>query len=245
LPTLDDAWAGEASEFDTVDELRADIRKRLDVVQRLQAQMGVRDRVLEAAAGLVPIEAPEALVDGETRTRLEDLDHRLRHQGSSLGEYVAATGREPEAFIEELKEGSSKAVLADLALRAVVAQEGIEANDDEVDAEVARLAERMGEKVARVRRDLEKRGALEAVRSDIARGKALQFLVDHATVVDENGEPIDLDLPDTGDDRAERDQQDEQDEQDEQREQREQPEPDAALEPASPAPALEAERPEG
>jgi trigger factor len=197
LPDLDDAWASEASEFDTVAELRDDIRKRLDVVQRLQAQMAVRDKVLEAAADLVPIEPPEALIENETRSRLQDLDHRLRHQGSNLADYVAATGQEPEAFLDELKGVSARAVLADLALRAVVAQEAIEASDAELEEELARLAERMGQKVDRVRRDLEKQGALEAVRSDIARGKALQFLVDHSTVVDENGEVLDLALPTT------------------------------------------------
>jgi trigger factor len=197
LPDLTDEWASEASEFDTVAELRDDIRKRLEVVQKLQAQMAVRDKVLEAAADLVPIEAPEALIESETRGRLQDLDHRLRHQGSNLADYVAATGQEPEAFLEELKGVSARAVLADLALRAVVVQEAIEASDDELAEEVARLAERMGQKVDRVRRDLEKQGALEAVRSDIARGKALQFLVDHSTVVDENGEVLDLTLPTT------------------------------------------------
>jgi trigger factor len=144
----------------------------------------------------VPIEAPEALIDAETRSRLQDLDHRLRHQGASLADYVAASGQEPEAFLDSMKEGSAKAVLADLALRAVVAQEQIEATDEEVDAEVERLAQQMDQKPERVRRDLEKRGLLEGVRSEIARGKALQFLVDHATVVDESGATIDLTLPD-------------------------------------------------
>jgi trigger factor len=200
LPDLTDEWASEASEFETVAELRDDIRRRLETVQKLQAQMAVRDNVLEAASELVPVEAPESLVDSETRSRLQDLDHRLRHQGSSLAEYVAASGQEAEAFVEQFKEGSTKAVLADLALRAVVAQEGIEATDEEVQEEIERLAERMEQKPDRVRRDLEKQGALEAVRSDIARGKALQFLVDHATVVDEAGEPIDLTLPDSNSD---------------------------------------------
>jgi trigger factor len=196
LPDLTDEWVEEASEFDTVDELRADIRRRLEMVQKLQAQMAVRDKVLEAAADLVPIEAPEPLIDTETRNRLQDLDHRLRHQGASLADYVAASGQEPEAFLESMKEGSAKAVLADLALRAVVAQEQIEATDDELEQEIVRLAERMNEKVDRVRRDLEKRGLLDGVRSEIARGKALQFLVDHATVVDESGATVDLTLPD-------------------------------------------------
>jgi trigger factor len=195
LPDLTDEWASEASEFENVADLRDDIRKRLEMVQKLQGQMAVRDKVLDAAADLVPILPPEALVDAEVRSRLQDLDHRLRHQGLTLADYVSSTGQEAETFVEEAKQGAARAVLADLALRSVVAREEISATDDEVDQEVARIAERMGQKVERVRRDLEKQGAIEAVRSEIARGKALQFLVDHATVVDEAGEPVDLTLP--------------------------------------------------
>ena len=86
---------------------------------------------------------------------------------------------------------------ADLALRAVIEQEAIAATDEELDVEIGRLAERMEEKPAKVRRDLERQGALEAVRSDIARGKALELLVERATVVDEEGNPVDLAPPET------------------------------------------------
>jgi len=195
LPELNDEWVDEASEFDTVDELRADIRKRLDVVQKLQAQMAARDKVLEAVADLVPVPAPEVLVDDETRRRVEDLAHRLSHQNATLDQYLEATGQEAQAFIDEVREGAVRAVLADLALRAVVAQEAIEPTDEEVDAEIVRLAERLEEKVEKVRRDLERRGVLETVRSDLARGKALEFLVEHSTVVDEEGNVIDLTIP--------------------------------------------------
>jgi trigger factor len=195
LPEVTDEWVDEASEFETVDELRADIRRRLDMMQILQAQMAVRDKVLEAAADLVPVPAPEALVESETRRRVEDLVHRLSHQKVSLDQYLAATGQEPEAFLEEVRAGATRGVLADLALRAVIAQAAIEPAEDEVDAEIVRLAERVEQKPERVRRDLEKQGALEAVRSDVARGQALQFLVDHATVVDEEGNELDLTLP--------------------------------------------------
>ena len=124
LPELTDEWVTEASEFETVDELRADIRKRVETMQRLQAQMALRDKVLDAAADLVPIEAPPTLVDAETRRRIEDLAHRLSHQGASLEQYLEMTGQEPQAFIDEIRVGAARAVLADLALRAVVAQEG-------------------------------------------------------------------------------------------------------------------------
>jgi trigger factor len=196
LPELTDEWVTEASEFETVDALRDDIRNRLEMVQKLQAQMAVRDKVLEAVADLVPISAPETLIDSETRRRIEDLAHRLSHQGANLEQYLQATGQEPQAFIDELRVGAARAVLADLALRAVVAQEEISATDEEVETEVTRLAERANQKPDRVRRELERSGALETVRSDVARGKALEFLVEHTTVVDENGNEIDISVDD-------------------------------------------------
>jgi trigger factor len=196
LPAADDEWASEASEFDTIDELRGDVRRRLELVGKVQGQMALRDKVLEAVAGLVDIEVPEALVNQELRGRLEDLAHRLSHQGATIEQYLAVTGQDQEAFLAGLREGATAAVRADLALRAVVAQEAIEASDEDLDAEIARLAERVGQKPDKLRRDLGKRGGLEAVRSDLARGKALQFLVDHANAVDEDGNPVDLTLPD-------------------------------------------------
>src|SRR5262249_31850943 len=173
LPELTDEWVKEASEFETIDELRDDIRTRVETMQRLQAQMALRDRVLEAAADLVPIQAPDTLVDNEVRRRVEDLAHRLSHQGASLEQYLEMTGQEPEAFLEEIRGGAARAVLADLALRAVVTQEEITASDAEIDVEVEQLAARADQKPAKVRRKLERSGALEAVRSEVARGKAL------------------------------------------------------------------------
>src|SRR5450432_2211354 len=157
--------------------------------------MAVRDRVLQAAADLVPVTPPAPLVEQELEQRVSDLVHQLQHRGLTIEQYLAATGREVQDFVEEMREGAARAVLADLALRAVVVQEAIEAGDAEVDVEIARIAERAGEKPEKVRRDLERRGVLEAVRFDIARGKALEFLVEHANVVDEAGDPIDLTLP--------------------------------------------------
>jgi trigger factor len=195
LPEANDEWASEVSEFDTINELRGDARNRLELYAKVQAQLEARDKVLEASSDLVMIEAPEPLVAKEMERRLHDLQHRLEPQGVNITQYLAATGQDQEGFIAGLREGCAKAVKADLALRAVVAQEGIEATDAEVDAEIERLAERFEEKPAKVRRDLEQRGALEAVRSDLARGKAVEYLVDHATVVDESGNTVDLALP--------------------------------------------------
>jgi trigger factor len=196
LPELTDEWVGEVTEFETIEALRDDTRQRMEVVTKLQAQMARRERVLDELAGIVPVEAPEPLVQQEMERRLHDLVHRLEPQGLDIPGYLAATGQDQETFVAGVREGASKAVLVDLGLRAVVAQEEIEATDEEVDAEIERLAERLGQKPERVRRDLVKRGVLEAVRSDLARGKAMEFVIDHATVVDTDGNTIDLTLPD-------------------------------------------------
>ena len=195
LPDVTDEWASEASEFDTVDELRADIRKRMELVGRMQAQMAARDKVLDAASDLVAIELPDALVQQEMEQRLHDMAHRLEAQGATIQQYLAATGMEEKEFVQQVRGSAERAARADLALRAVAMQEGIVTTDEEVDQEVERIAERLEEKPRKVRRDLERRGILEAVRSDIARGKALRFLVDHADVVDETGNTLDLKVP--------------------------------------------------
>ena len=195
LPDADDEWASEVSEFDTIAELREDARGRLDLYAKVQAQLLVRDKVLEASAELVDLDPPEALVNQEMERRLHDLHHRLEPQGLNITQYLQATGQDQDAFVASVREGATRAVKADLALRAVVAREAIVPTDDDVDAEIARLAERVEEKPEKVRRDLEQRGALEAVRSEIARGKALEHIVEHATVVDESGNPVDLTLP--------------------------------------------------
>lgn len=195
LPELTDDWVSEVSEFEKVDALRADVRNRLELVGKVQAQMALRDRVLETLADLVEIEAPETLVREEMERRLHDFAHRLDQQGATIAQYLVATGQEQDAFVGELRAGAMQGVKADLGLRAVVTQEELVATDDELDSEIERLAERLDEKPAKVRKDLDRRGVLEAVRSDIVRGKALQFLVDHATVVDQQGNPIDLTLP--------------------------------------------------
>ena len=197
LPDVDDEWVSEVSEFDTVDELRADIANRIGLVGKVQGQMAVREKVLEAVGELVDIEAPAALVDSEMERRLHDLAHRLEHQGMNIAQYLMMTGQDQQVFVDELRAGCTQAVLADLALRSVVAQEGIVAEDSEVDDEIERLASRLDQKPAKVRKDLERNGAIEALRSDIARSKAVRVLVDNADVVDEEGNPVDLTLPES------------------------------------------------
>jgi trigger factor len=198
LPEITDEWASEVSEFDTADALRNDISVRLELYAKIQGQLAVREKVLDAAAELVTIEVPSTLVDQEMERRLHDFAHRLQEQmgqGITIPQYLMATGQDQEEFLAKLRETATTAVRSDLALRSVITQEAIEIDDAEIDAEVQRLAERTGEKVTKIRKDLERDGLIGAVRSDLARGKALTFLVEHADVVDEDGNPLDLTPP--------------------------------------------------
>jgi len=195
LPEAGDAWASEASEFDTLADLRADIRNRLELVRKVQAQVALREKILEAVAGLVDIEAPEPLVRDEMERRIHDLVHRLEEQGATLAHYLAANSIDQEQFLAGVRDGSTAAVKAELALRSIIGKESLDGTEDEIDGEVARLAERMKMKPDKLRRELDRNGRIEAVRSDVARGKALQFLVEHARVIDDNGDPVDLSLP--------------------------------------------------
>lgn len=195
LPEVTDEWVREASEFDTLEELRKDIRARMEGIRRIQAQLALRDKLLDAVAGLVEVEIPESLVTGEMERRLHSMIHRLQEQGATIEQYLAATGQTEDQLVAQVRIEAVMGVKADLALRAVASQEEIEVADAEVDAEIARLAERTGAKPAQLRREIERGRGLEAVRSELARGKALQFLVDHAVVVDEEGKSLDLSLP--------------------------------------------------
>jgi trigger factor len=192
LPEVTDEWASEVSEFDTVEELRADLVKRMTAVRLANAQMALRSGTAQALADLVVDVMPDALIDGEVSRRIDDLAHRLSHQGATLQQWLEATGQSPEEFIAGHREDAASSVKVDLALRAVVVAEGIDISDDELDEELTKVAEDAGEKPAKLRKQLETNGVLPLVKLDLAKAKALQWLIDHAEVVDEEGNPVDV-----------------------------------------------------
>lgn len=191
LPEADDEFAAEASEFDTIEELRSDLEKRFSVVKKMQATMAVQQKTAEALAELVEEDAPDALVNQEMQNRLEDLGMRLQAQGIGIEQYLAQTGQDQEAFVAELRESAAQGVKVDLALRAVAIAEEIEVEDEELEAEYEAVAERVGQKVAQVRKQLERNGQVAAVRSDLRTRKALEWLTEHVELVDEGGNTID------------------------------------------------------
>jgi trigger factor len=199
LPEVTDAWAAEASEFDTVAGLREDLRTKLRQIKVMQAQMALRSHALEALVELVQDDAPEALVETEVRERLHDLGHRLEQRHISLEQFLAASGRDRSSLLAELQEEASRAVRADLALRALADAENMEVSDEDLDAVVAEMAEQAGTTGADLKRRLDRAGRLPAVRSDQRKAKALEWLLDHVALVDEEGKSVDRDelQPDT------------------------------------------------
>ena len=177
LPDADDAWAAEASEFATLEELRADIAERLRQRRIVEAQLALQQKTVEALTELVTEEIPEQLVLEELRERIHDLNHR----------------RSEEEFLEELRAGALQSVKADLALRALVEAEAIEISDEELAEELAAMGTRLDMDVDQVRDQLERAGRLSAVRSDRRKAKAMRWLMDSVELVDENGTPVSRD----------------------------------------------------
>lgn len=191
LPEATDEWASEASEFDSIEEMRAKYRQELEAVRKLEAAMQVRDKVIEAVVELVDEEIPEALVAPEMERRLRSMSHRLSHQGVDMQAFLQNLGESQEAFVTELRNEATNAVKADLALKAVAEAEAVEVTDDEVDQEIEDLARQTKKNPKAVRRELENEDQLPAVRSGIRKTKALEWLIAHTELVDEEGQVID------------------------------------------------------
>jgi trigger factor len=160
--------------------------------------MTLREKVGEALAALVTDGIPDAMVNHEMQDRLQDLAMRLQAQGMQLDQYLAMTGADPETFSQELRDTATSGVKVDLALRAVAEAEGIECTDEDLSDELEGVASRVGQTADEVRERFERVGQISAVRSDIRKRKALEWLLERAEVVDPEGAIIDrseLELP--------------------------------------------------
>jgi len=205
LPEVDDEFARNASEFDTAAELRDDIVNQLATQKRSFGQMAVRMRTTVELAKLIDDEVPEAMINAEMQSRIEDLVLRLREQGVTLEQYLSATGRTAAQIGEEAREAALEGVKTDLALRAVAAAEGIEVSEDDIDRELAPVAEQAKLPLETVRQRFTDSGQMSAVRSSIQKNKALDWLIERVEIVDPDGTVIDrtaLETPDSASDQS-------------------------------------------
>jgi trigger factor len=194
LPAVTDEWAAEASEFSTVEALRADLRERMARVKVVQAQLSLRQGALAALAELVEDDqVPDVLVEEELRQRVQDLGHRLEQQGIGIAQFLELTGQGQEQLVAGLRVEAREAVKGDLALRSLADEESLDVTDDELEAEIDAMASRLQLEPAVVRERLTRAGRIAAVRSEQRKTKALAWLLDHVEVVDEEGAPVSRD----------------------------------------------------
>jgi trigger factor len=189
LPSLDDEFARTASEFDTLDALRGDVRTKLGALKEAQADAALRDEALQALSRKVAdVEIPDSLVDQETESRVESARRRMEQQGVTLEQFLEATQTTELEFRSDARNHSVRAIRADLALEAVARAEGITVNDKDLNEVVEALARDVGRPVKVVRQKLLTTGQITSLAGDIIRDRALNLVVEHAEVVTEGTE---------------------------------------------------------
>jgi trigger factor len=184
LPELNDEFAEEAAGFDTLEELREDIRKRLEESEERQIESEFREAVVDAAVANAKIEVPDALVEARAKELLDQTLHTLSHQGISKEIYLQISGKTEEELLEEAKPDADKALRREAVLTAIVQAEGIEVSDDEVLEALGESAERGGTKPKKLLERLRSEGRLDAVKEDLAARKAVDLLVETAQATD-------------------------------------------------------------
>lgn len=188
LPALDDEWvSGTFGEFDTVEAWRESLRTRLEAARVNQMRSVVVDKVTDALAALVEIDAPESMVNGDLQGRVQNTVSQFQQQGISLEQWLSATGQDTESFVEQLKAQSVKAVKVDLALRAVATAEGIDADEADLTAEYAAIALRVQQTPDKVRRAYEQNDAVTDLQANLRKSKALDWLIHNVEFVDATG----------------------------------------------------------
>jgi len=185
LPESDDDFAKEASKFDTLGELEGDIRSKLVEAKKTQAQESVRMQVLEKLAEELDVEIPGKMIEDYAHQRKHELEARLSSSGITLDNYLKAVDYTEERMEEEFEDAAKQLIRNELVLDAVIRAEGLEASDEELQEEIAKRAEMFGVEPESFRKVLEERGALEEMREDLRRRKALKFLGDNAVFAGE------------------------------------------------------------
>jgi trigger factor len=194
LPEPTDEWVAENSEFSSLDELRSDVSERIKQMRLIEARIAWRENSVSALVELVDDDdVPAVLIDEELRRRVHDLGHRLEEQGLSIDQFLAATGRDAESFLGELRVDALRGVKADLALRALAEAEELHVDDAELDEQITASAERMQIDPEELRTQLDRNGRMGEVRSEQRKAKALTWLLDHVQLVDEEGNPASRD----------------------------------------------------
>lgn len=181
LPALDDEFAKDVSEYDTLDELRASIRKEMEERNAKQADVQVENDLVDQVIATLEGEIPEAMYESRMDDMVRDFEYRLSQQGLKLEMYLQYMGQTLETFRASYKEQAEKQVKIRLALEAIAAKEKLEASDEDFNAEVKRIADQYKMEEDKVRELVDEK----AVKADLAVNKAIDFIKKKAEITTE------------------------------------------------------------
>jgi trigger factor len=181
LPELNDEFAKEAEgDAETLEDLKKQLRTKLEESKKQEAENTVRETVIEKASENAEIEIPEAMVNTELDRMIQEFGQRLQMQGMNLDLYYQFSGTSEEALREQMKEDAGKRVRTNLVLEAIVEAENIEVSEEEIDAELAKMAEMYQMEVDQIKQMLAMQGGNDAVSADLKVRKAIDFLVENS-----------------------------------------------------------------
>ncbi|MGW5561729.1 trigger factor [Micromonospora sp. NPDC003944] len=193
LPELNDEFAQMASEFDTIEELRGDLRARVTQGKQVEQIYAARDKALAQLVEAAEIPAPEGVVREEVESRKQAMVDQLERIGASMEEYLAAEDKTEEQIDAELTEAATEGVKVQLLLDTLADAEDVQVSDDEFGHEIVHRAQRAGMAPQQYYDQLVRSGAAAAVFGDVRRGKALAAVMERITIKDAAGNGITLD----------------------------------------------------
>ena len=179
VPELDDEFAKDVSEFDTLKDLKADMKKQITEERKKAADRAFEDAVMEQAAANITAEIPDAMVETQARQFLDNFKMQIAQQGIPYEQYMQLTGMSEEKLIADAMEPAARQVRMDLTVEAIIKAENLEASDEEVEAEYTKLAEQYGMDIETVKKYL----PAEQVKDQLVSQKAVAIVVDNATVI--------------------------------------------------------------
>ena len=184
VPALDDEFAKDVSEFDTLDELKADLKKQLSEKKAEDARRDLENQLLEQAIDGMEAEIPEVMFTKRADEMINDYAYRLQAQGIDLQTYLQSMGQDMDAFRATFKDGAETQVKASLVLEAIVASEKLEATEDEISAEIDKLAQQYGMEAEQIKKAV----PADQIAADVTTKKALDLIVDSAKLVEKKAE---------------------------------------------------------
>lgn len=181
LPDVDDEFAKDVSEFDTIDEFKDDIRKKLEEAALRQAKNGAKDFIVEELYKANEVETPNVLVEEELDKMINDLNQQIMYQGFSIEQYLQMTGKDMKSFRDEMRDEAKKKVASRIILLSIVEAENLKATEDDINKELENLAKLYQSDVENVR-NMVGEANMPFFAKDVAINKVLDFLYDEAEI---------------------------------------------------------------